>query len=210
MSPTLTTIIVAMFSALFGAGGGIMAFVKLRELRDKREESEIGRLRDDVQKALSNHEACEGEMEKLKQRLTIVEHHHTSYLARWIKDATKRVIWLNDKAFLSIFAPLGLTREDVIGSLFSEILDASAAAEIERLDQSALARPEEAASNLIRLHPLLPLMVVVKMAAIGRDGELVFEGYAYRTNDRMIADGMGAARQLEALGASGDHVLPGN
>lgn len=210
MSPTLTTLIVALLSALFGTGGGFALAVKWKELKDKREESEIVRLREDIRQAEERHQKCEAGLADVKARLTIVEHHHTSYLARWIKDATKRVIWLNDKAFLSIFAPLGLTREDVIESRFSEILDASASAETERLDQAALAHPEVAASNVIQLHPLLPAMIVVTIAAIGRDGELVFECYAYRTNDRMIADGMGAARTLEALGASGDHLLPEN
>lgn len=208
MNSTVATILVAVLSALFGAGGGGMIVVKWRELRDRREESEIGRLRADIAEAKAGHSSCEREVKKLQTRLTAVEHHHTSYLARWIKDGTKRVVWLNDKALLTIFAPLGLSREGVIGKLFSELLDPAAAHEIDRLDAQALAHPEVAASNVIQLHPLLPVMVIVKMAAVGRAGELVFEGYAYRTNDRMLADAMGADRQREQLFASGDHLLP--
>lgn len=203
----MTTIVVAVLSAMFGAGGGGMMVVKLRELRDRRDESEIGRLRADVRIALGNHEACQGEVAELKARLTVVEHHHTSYLARWIRNSQKRVTWINDKAFLSIFAPLGLSRDDVLGRSFTEILDPAASAEIDRLDQAALAHPEVAASNVISLHPMLPTMVVVKVAAVGREGELVFEGYAYRTNDRMISDGIGAARQHEQIEASADRLI---
>lgn len=50
-------------------------------------------------------------------------------------------------------------------------------------------------------------MVIVKVAAIGREGGLVYEGYAYRTNDRMIADGQGVARQMEALRVSADNLI---
>jgi hypothetical protein len=157
------------------------------------------------------HARCVEEVEELKARVAVIEHHHTSYLARWIRDATRRVVWINDKALLSIFAPLDLTREQVIGKTLAELpFDQVAVAEVDRLDAAALAHPEVAASNVIQMHPLLPLMVIVKVAAVGRDGELVFEGYAYRTNDRMIADGFGADRQRRAIEASSDHMLGGD
>ncbi len=208
MDPTLVTILVALASALFGTGGGVAFYVRRLELRDKREESEIGRLRADVKEAVRKHSSCEEQLADMEERLKLIEHHHTSYLARWIKDGGKRVTWLNDRAFISIFAPLGSKREDVIGRTFGELLDPLAAAEIDRLDDVALAHPEVAASNVIRLHPMLPVMVVVKVAAVGREGELVYEGYAYRTNDRMISDATGAGRQMRALRASAEHVLP--
>lgn len=207
MDATVTTIVVGAVSAMFGTGGALAAYPKLRELRDRREESEIGRLRGDVARLEERHSRCDEKVALLTERLAAVEHHHTSYLARWIKDATKRVTWLNDRAYLSIFAPVGLSRAEVIGRTFSEMLDPSASAEIDRLDAAALAHPEIASSNIVQLHPSLPLMVVVKVAAIGREGQLIFEGYAYRTNDRMIADGQGASRHGEQLGTSFDRLL---
>ena len=210
MGDLLSIAVTGIVGGVFGAGGMFALVPRLRELRDKREESEIGRLRSDVTELLTKERTCEEQLTELQTRLLAVEHHHGSYLARWIKDASKRILWINDKAFLSIFAPIGLTRDAVLGKTFAEILEPSAAAETDRLDQAALAHPETAASNLIRLHPSLPLMVVVKVAAIGRQGELVFEGYAYRTNDRMIADGQGLDRQRLAITASAENLISGD
>lgn len=193
----------ALIGAAGGLGGGMaVLYPKMRELRDKREESEIARLREDERECRADIVRLEKTIADLQDRLTTVEHHHASYLARWFKDSTKRVTWLNDKAFLGIFAPLGLKREDVLGRTFAEVLDPMAAAEIDRLDQAALAHPDMPASNVIQMHPLLPVMVVVKIAAIGRAGDLVYEGYAYRTNDRMMTDGAGADRQRQAIETS--------
>lgn len=197
-------VLAIVLPAAIGAGAGLTGSLavmlpKMRELRDKREDSEINRLREDERECRADIIRLEGQLDELRSRLATVEHHHASYLARWFKGADKRVTWLNDKAFLSIFAPLGLTREEVVGRLFSEILDSQAAAEVDRLDQAALAQPDMPASNVIQLHPLLPVMVVVKIAAIGRAGDLVYEGYAYRTNDRMIVEGAGADRQRQAI-----------
>lgn len=157
-----------------------------------------------------SHEECLREVEALKERVAIIEHHHNCYLARWIKDADRRVIWFNAKAMLAIFGPLGKTREEVLGKTFAELLlDPVASAEIDRLDEAALAHPECAAHCPIRLHPNLPVMIVVKVAAVGREGELVFEGYAYRTNDSLITAGFGADRQRLAIAASAMHKIDG-
>ena len=156
----------------------------------------------------AKHERCMIELEELKARVAVIEHHHASYLPRWIKDGSRRLSWVNDKAFISIFAMLGLKREELYGKTFAELLlDPVAVAEIERLDAAALAHPGVAASNLVQLHPLLPVMVVVKVADVGRDGELIFEGYAYLTNDKMMSAGMGADRQQRAIAASAEHMI---
>ncbi len=210
----MADVIAIALPAIIGAVGGGSASLavmlpKMRELRDKREENEIARLREDGHNCRQDVERLEKQLDEVSARLTLVEHHHASYLARWFKDSTKRVTWLNDKAFLSIFAPLGLKREDVLGRQFAEILDPRAAAEIDRLDQAALAHPDLPASNVIQLHPLLPVMVVVKIAAIGRAGDLVYEGYAYRTNDRMVAEGVGADRQRLAIETASVRMVEG-
>lgn len=209
MDMSLLNILVTGAVALVGGGGGATLMVKVMELRAKREESEIERMRADEKSCREEVAGLRKELAELKARLVVIEHHNGSYLARWIKGADKRVQWLNDRAFLAIFAPLGLTREEVIGSTFEDMLDPAAAREIDLLDQAALAHPEVAASNVIQLHPLLPVMVVVKVAAIGREGELVYEGYAYRTNEKMVSDGLGAARQAEAIEAAADRMLDG-
>jgi hypothetical protein len=133
---------------------------------------------------------------------------HDSHLARWTKDGGKRILWLNAKAYLSIFAPLGVGRDEVEGKTFAELLSEDAAMEVARLDEMALAHPEMAASNMIRLHPSLPVMWIVKIAATGLDGALMFEGYAYRTNDRMLSDGIGLERHRVQVARSAESLLP--
>lgn len=204
------TVLVALITGLFAAvgGAGIWGFLSnWLKLGAAREESEIRRLREEVGQLRDSHRTCEAEVEGLKDRLHAVEHHHVSQLARWIKDASKRIVWLNARAHMTIFAPRGHAREACIGKTFAELLDPQAAAEIDRLDRIALAQPGVAASTLIQLHPDLPLMHIVKVAAEGRDGELIFEGYAYRANDRDMSDAEGAERQSEQRVASIDHML---
>lgn len=199
--------------ALTAIGGGLSSvgfwkFVTWLLARgDKREEKESDRLRREARESRDAHLDCEQRLDAVEARLQAVEHHHASYLPRWIKGADKRLIWINDRAFLAIFAPLGLAREEVMGRTFEELLDPLAAAEIDRLDQMALAHPELPAANVIQLHPMLPVMVVVKVVAVGREGELVFEGYAYRTNDKTLADAIGVGRQRQAIEASAEHLL---
>lgn len=194
------------FSAL--AGAGLWGFLsKWLQIGAAREESEIKRLREEVAEVKGSHKRCEKEVAELKERLQAVEHHHVSQLARWIKDAHKRIVWLNARAHMTIFAPRGYSREECEGKTFAELLDAQAAAEVDRLDRLALAQPGVAASTLIQLHPDLPLMHVVKVAAEGRDGELIYEGYAYRANDRGLTDAEGAERQAGQRAASIDHMI---
>lgn len=205
-------IIVTLVTGVLGAVGGVGLWTflaKWLELGVGRETAEITRLRSDVDtakreaiEAKASHKACENRVEDLERRLEAVEHHHSSYMARWIKDGGKRIIWINSQALLTIFAPLGYSRNDVVGRTFVELLDPGAAREIDRLDRAALAIPGQAASTMLQLHPNLPTMVVVKVAGAGRDGELIYEGYAYCPNDREEADDRGERRQQEQRGLS--------
>jgi hypothetical protein len=201
-------LITGVLSALGGVG--IWTFLsKWLEIGANRESGEITRLRDDLQAADARHEACEQKIaveraarEELERRLEAVEHHHSSYMARWIKDAGKRVVWLNSPALLTIFAPLGYSRNDIIGRTFVELLDPEAAREIDRLDRDALAIPGKAVSTLVRLHQSLPPMVVVKVAGAGRDSELIYEGYAYCENNPRQALERAGRREEEQRGLS--------
>lgn len=200
-------VLVAMIAA-GGAllGGGMWTFLgSWFGFREK----EIVRLREDVAGLTEKHQNCEKEVAELKLRQAALEHHHASHLARWIKDAHKRVVWINSKALLSIFAPIGLGRDEVEGRPFADLIDPHAAADIERLDHAALAQPGSPASTLVKLHPDLPVMHIVKVAAAGREGQLIYEGYAYRTNDPEIALGAGLARQAEQRVVSIDHLTGG-
>jgi hypothetical protein len=121
-----------------------------------------------------------------------------------------RLMWVNPKAMLTIFGPLGYTRDDLEGKTFAELdrLDQVAVSEIARLDQVALARDGAPVSGMIRFHPILPEMHVVKITAATKDGGLIYEGYAYRKNDMEVSEGIAAARQIEAIEASANHLMP--
>lgn len=199
MSQALMLSLTALISAIGGVlGAGFWTFLTRRGDRAaEREKDEIGRLREELKELKDDRHSCAEELQEVKERLAVVEHNHASHLARWIKDAQKRVIWINPKAMLAIFAPSGLTRDQVEGHTFAELLDPAAAAEIDRLDRAALAHPGSASSTVLQLHPDLPIMHIVKVAASGRDGELIYEGYAYTINDREIETGAGVERQAE-------------
>jgi hypothetical protein len=199
--PLLALIVTLVVGVVGGAGLWNFA-AKWLELRERREETEVGRLRNDVEAVKKAHQACERNLEGLALRLEAVEHHHSSYLPRWIKDARKRIVWINSAALVAIFGRVGYTRTDVIGRTFAELLDVEAAREIDGLDRLALALPGQAVSTLLALHPQLPLMVIVKVAGSGRDGEIIFEGYAYRQNPPDIDVARGERRQEEQVGAS--------
>jgi hypothetical protein len=130
--------------------------------------------------------------------------------ANVVADEIMRLMWVNPKAMLTIFGPLGYTRDDLEGKMFAELdrLDQVAVSEIARLDQVALARDGAPVSGMIRFHPILPEMHVVKITAATKDGGLIYEGYAYRKNDMEVSEGIAAARQIEAIEASANHLMP--
>lgn len=191
-----TIVVAAMSGALSGVGGiGLWNFLTKRlEIRSARETREEDRLRAD-------HEKCLERVETLERRLEIVEAHHSSLFARWIKDAGKRLSWVNGRAMATIFGPLGYTRDQVEGRRFQDLLDVEAAREIDLLDEAALAHPGCAVWSMLQLHPRLPLMIVVKVAGIGRDQELIYEGQAYELNDAAAAE-RGAKREEGQMGLS--------
>ena len=207
MDNGLLTAIVGAAGLVLG-GGSVWTYFSRREDRQaQREESEIVRLRADVDRLRERDLKCQQQLEAVEQRLWAMEQAQTSHMARWTKDHRKRLTWVNAKAMLLIFGPLGYSVEDVLDRTFEQLLNSAAAKEIDRLDSSALANPGAAVSNLIQLHPMLPIMVVVKVAASGPDGNLVFEGCAYRVNDPELAAANGAARQIEAVEASVEHLF---
>jgi hypothetical protein len=162
-------------------------------------QTEMDRLR-------RQHETCEQQLRDLSKRLAIVEQHHGSAFARWILDTHKRVSWLNSKALVSIFGPMGLTRAEVEGKNFHELIDRAAADELDRLTHGALAHDGTAISNLIRLHPDLPVMHIVVIATDGRDGELIYEAVAFRMNDPDVVIGLGIGRLREQRARSIDSL----
>jgi hypothetical protein len=190
----MVTAIVALVAALLGGGIWSFASTWLQQVFRRGERDEDRRERE--------HRECLAEVRALKVRLDALEHHHASLVPRWIKDSSKRVQWVNGAAMLAIFGPLGHSREDVEGHTFADLLDAEAAREIDRLDRSALARPGTAVSTLLQLHLTLRPMHIVKVAGVGRDNELIYEGYAYCTNDPADLWDRGTRRQEEQLGLS--------
>lgn len=217
MTDTAATVVVGLTSAIFGAG--FWGFVAERfKFGLSAKQGEVERLRADLAKCEERHEALErreaerdARIDKLENQLRVVEHSQPSYLARWIKDDHKRLIWCNDKAFLTIFAPLGLSRQACEGKTFHELLiDKPAAEEIDMLDTAALAHPGAVESALIQMHPMLRPMIVLKVAATGSRGELIFEGYAYHASDPEIRSAAGSRRQLKQIEASMIDRLPGD
>jgi hypothetical protein len=203
--------IMAVAGPLLG-GGGVWAFMtSWRDRKAVREESEIGRLRVDVDALRQRDKECHAALAAMGKRVLAMEQAQDSQIARWTKDTHKRITWLNAKALFTIFGPLGYAREDVEGKTFAELdkLDPHAVAEIERLDQIALARDGAPHSTLIQFHPMLPEMHVIKLAAMGRDGELVYEGYCYRKNDPDMADAAGHARQMASIESAAERVIDG-
>jgi hypothetical protein len=197
----MLTAVVAVVSALLG--GGVWSFASAwLQGRFNSEQSENSRLHEDLKKAIASHEECREKVVTLERRLEVVEHHHVSLVPRWIKNAAKRVQWVNGAAMVTIFGPLGFTRGQVEGHTFAELLDMEAAREIDRIDRSALRYPGQAASTLLQLHPSLPVMTVVKIAGVGRDGELIYEGLAYYGNIPEDLADRAVRRSEEQMGAS--------
>lgn len=194
-SNALTLAVVGVISALLG--GGIWTFLSswlnigVTKRKDElaRLDTEVGRLRGEL-----GH--CEERHGVLETRLRAVEHKTTSYFAMWIKDRHGRIVWLNDKAFLTLFAPLGYTRNELDGKTFRDLLDPRAADEIDLLDKAALAHPGATQSILIQLHPDLPFLIVIKVASVSDSGEVQYEGCAYNPSDPEIRSALGTRRQV--------------
>lgn len=197
----LVTAMVAVISALLG--GGVWSFASAwLTSRFQGEESENSRLHADLRDALEAHKACQEQLADVGRRLDAIEHHHSSMVPRWVKNANKRILWVNGAAMVSIFGPLGLSRDQVEGRTFAELFGVETGRELERLSRSALSRPGSSVSTFLQLHPLLPPMRIVKVAGVGRDSELIYEGYAYWENDPADVADRAARREEEQLGLS--------
>lgn len=196
------TLVATAVAAALGSVGLWTLGAKLLELvfhrqqrREERDTSKIRRLEE-------RHEKCEDKLAAVVQRLAALEHHHASLIPRWIKDARKRIVWVNSRALISIFAPLDYSRDQVEGHTFQDLLDADAARMIDGMDSDALAHPGNPVSTLMQLHPRLPKMHVVKIAGVGRDGELIYEGFAFPLNDPTVEAARNDRRQEEQRGQS--------
>jgi hypothetical protein len=118
VNPIVVTAAVAVLSAFVGGGVWSFASAWLGQ-RFSKEEKEIDRVRADLKTVQERHDGCEDRVATLERRLEAVEHHHASLVPRWIKDANKRICWINGAALLAIFAPLwarGATRSRGIPS----------------------------------------------------------------------------------------------
>jgi hypothetical protein len=202
MSEALLIALVGVFSTLVG-GGGMWVFLNGRADRsERREDKEIERSRSDLASEKKSHQECLDRLDAVEKRLEVVEHHHGSLLPRWVKDASKRICWVNGQAMAAIFGPLGYTRDAIDGRTFQDLLDMEAAAEVDRLDRAALAQPGTAVASMIQLHHSLPVMMIVKVAGIGRDQELIYEGHAFRTDDAERVIHRAVRREEEQIGLS--------
>lgn len=187
--------LVGVVSALLGgpAWSFLSSWLKLGA---SQKQSEIARLDAHVEKLTASLAECEDRHDVLESRLRAVEQKSTSYFAMWIKDRNGRLIWLNDKAFLTIFAPLGYTRDELAGKTFRDLLDPTAADEVDLLDKAALAHPGATQSLLIQLHPDLPYLVVIKVASVSESGEVQYEGAAYNPSDPDIRNAIQTRRNI--------------
>lgn len=191
----LTLALVGVVSAVLG--GGIWTFfASWMNIGVAKRKDELTRLDAEVKRLREELGGCEEKHGVLEVRLRAVENKTTSYFAMWIKDRHGRIVWLNDKAFLTLFAPLGYTRNELDGKTFRDLLDPVAADEIDLLDKAALAHPGATQSILIQLHPDLPFLIVIKVASVSESGEVQYEGCAYNPSDPEIRTAMGTRRQL--------------
>jgi hypothetical protein len=195
---------VGLASAALGGPGWsfLSSWFGLKASNRKDEFARLDRRCEDLVEELAS---CHEKHGTLETRLRAVEQRSGSYFALWIKDRRKRLVWLNDKAFLTLFAPLGFTRDELDGKTFQDLFDGAAAAEIDRLDVAALAQPGHTQSALVQLHSDLPYRVVIKVASIAENGDVQYEGLAYDPGDPEIRHASGVTRQRQARQDAKDH-----
>jgi PAS domain-containing protein len=209
VSDAVTIAAIAAGSAI--AGGGVWTFLgNWLNVGHTKRKDELTHLKGEVGSLREELATCEGRHGILETRLRAVEQRNGSYFALWIKDRHRRLVWLNDKAFLTLFAPLGYARDELDGKTFADLLDPAAAAEIEQLDRAALAHPGATQSILLQLHPDLQFMVVIKVAAIAESGDVQYEGCAYSPGDPEIRSAAGSRRQIIQRAETLDRLIEGN
>lgn len=191
-----------LLSNLAAAVGGVGLWQYLARREDRRHERADrldAQTRADLAAERTAHRECLVRLADVERRLEVVEHHHSSLFARWIKDAGKRISWVNGRAMASIFGPLGLTRDQVEGRTFQDLLDPESSSEIDRLDEEALLNPGTPVWTVVQLHRQLPVMIVCKVAGVGRDQELIYEGHAYPMSDSLEKSGAPGRRGVAQL-----------
>ncbi len=139
----------------------------------------VAKKTDEQERLDREHRVCLAEIVELRTQVAAMAASQNSFLARWIKDRSKRLAWVNDLAFMTLFVPLGFSREELQGRTFAELGFADAAIQvIDELDRLALAHPGVPQSRMISM-PDGQRLVVLKVAGIGADGEVRYEGSAY-------------------------------
>lgn len=199
---------VGVASSLVGGPGWSYLTARLNVGQTQRKD-DLDRLDKEVVTLRQELDTCEERHGTLEARLRAVEQRNGSYFALWIKDRHRRLVWLNDKAFLTLFAPLGLARDELDGKTFADLLDPAAAAEVEMLSRAALAHPGQTQSMLVQLHPDLPFMVVIKVASIAENGDVQYEGCAYGPGDPEIRSAAGTRRQIVQRSSTLDRMIEG-
>lgn len=223
--------IAAVITASGVAAGGLWTYLdkrraaraedrqKAADSEEQREKSEVAWLRSEMNvvkaqlaESKAAHAQCEEKVEALSERIDTIEQHHSSLLARWIKDDDKRIRWVNSRAMMLVFAPLGYSRGQIERKTFAELgLDLTTVTEIDRLDRLAVMHPGETATTMLTIRREgappgalreLPPMFVAKVAGIGRDGDLIYEGCAFRGVGESESDRIGDLRQAEQKGVS--------
>ncbi len=194
MAGALEVALASAASAALGGPGWTFLSNWLNLGHTKRKD-ELGRLDQKVGALETELSSCEERHAVLETRLRAVEQRNGSHFALWIKDRTRRLVWVNDKAFLTIFAPLGYSRDEIDGKTFADLLDPVAAAEVDQLDRTALAHPGAPQSLFLQLHPDLQFMIVVKVAAVAENGEVQYEGLAYTPGDPDMLKAIQTRRQ---------------
>lgn len=208
MSDAVVIAVVAAASTV--VGGGIWTFLaQWLNVGQAKRKDELVHLKGEVDGLRKELTSCEERHGVLETRLQAVEQRNGSYFALWIKDRHRRLVWLNDKAFLMLFAPIGYARDELDGKTFADLLDPAAAAELEHLDRAALAHPGQTQSILLQLHPDLPYLVVIKVAAIAANGDVQYEGCAYSPGDPDIRSAAGARRQIVQRAQTLDNLIEG-
>lgn len=210
MPVDLSTVIISATSTIVGTGG-LWTWMQLRgRMGYLQRKDELARALETIKTMKDEHKACQELIEAMEKRMRVIEHSRDSFLARWMKDDKGRLTWMNDKAFLTLFAPLQLSRHQLEGKTFSELgFDSNAVMNVELLDAAARAHHGYAASSLIQMHPLLPPMNIIKIAWVGGDGDLVYEGYAYHIMDPEIRSGIGTRRAVAQIASSFQNIVPG-
>lgn len=111
-------------------------------------------------------------------------------LPLWTQDAAGRLLWASPRAMLVIFAPMGLTGEDVLGKNFLEVFGPEVAHESDMLDRAAMTQIDTTHFAIINFAPgTLQPMFVTKTVTIDDEGQIIKQGAAFRLHELAKGDG---------------------